>query len=337
MAVDLIASDGTAVSAHGSVAEKLLSSGMNPNVLRTNAVLRKDEWEQLDSAVVNIARERLNAVSDLVTRGLVYNVANGMGTTIVQHETVSEMTRARVTMDGVTRGENDRVTFNLVSTPLPIIHHDFQISARVLAASRQGGSPLDTTQVEEATRQVAETTENMLLNGVDSEDSQILGFGSSAATIRGYTDSPNKNDYTISATWTAAGTTGATIVADVLAMISAAQVDRMFGPYIIYIPSNYWVKLQDDYKANSDKTTLSRIKEIAGIDDVKPADKLADSNVLLVQMTKSNVDMVIGMQPTTVQWEAQGGMMSMFKVMSIMVPRIKSDHDDRSGVVLGKV
>ena len=32
MALDLITSDGTAVSAHGSVAEKLLSTGMNPAV-----------------------------------------------------------------------------------------------------------------------------------------------------------------------------------------------------------------------------------------------------------------------------------------------------------------
>ena len=118
------------------------------------------------------------------------------------------------------------------------------------------------------------------------------------------------------------------IVADVLAMVTAAQVDRMFGPYILYVPANFWVKLQDDYKANSDKTILQRVREISGIEDVKPVDKLADSNVLLVQLTKSNVDMVIGMQPTTVQWETQGGMMMMFKVMSIMVPRIKLDHNN---------
>ena len=136
MTIDLITSDGTAVSAYGSVAEKLLASNMNPSSLRTNAVLRKDEWEQLDTAVVEVARERLNAVGDLVSRGLTYEVGNGMGTTIVQHETVSEMTRAQVTMDGVTRGENDRVTFSLVSTPLPVIHHDFQISATSL-----GGKP----------------------------------------------------------------------------------------------------------------------------------------------------------------------------------------------------
>ena len=337
MAVDLIASDGTTVSAHGSVAERLLANDMNPGALRTNAVLRKDEWEQLDAAVVEIARERLNAVGDLVSRGLTYEVGNGMGTTIVQHETVSEMTKAQITMDGVTRGENDRVTFSLVSTPLPVIHHDFQISARVLAASRQSGSPLDTTQVEEATRQVAETTEEMLLNGVSDGDSKVLGFGSSAATIFGYTDRTGRNTVSLGAEWNIAATTGEDIMADVLAMVTAAQVDRMFGPYFLYIPSNYWVKLQDDYKPNSDKTIMQRVLEISGIEGVRPADKLADSNVLLVQMTKSNVDMVIGMQPTTVQWETQGGMMMMFKVMSIMVPRIKLDHNNRSGIVHAKV
>lgn len=333
MAVELITSDGSTVSAHGGVAQRLLAADMNPNALRTNAVLRKDEWEQLDAAVVNIARERLNAVSDLMGRGLTYEVGNGMGTTIVQHETVSEMTAAQVTMDGVTRGENDKVTFNLVSTPLPVIHHDFMISARVLAASRRSGSPLDTTQVEEATRQVAETTEDLLVNGVASGDSKVLGFGTENATIYGYTDRPNRNTFAISADWDEASTTGVTIVADVLAMISAAHVDRMFGPYILYIPSNYWVKLQDDYKAESDKTIIQRVREIAGIEDVKPVDKLADDNVLLVQMTKSVVDMVVGMQPTTIQWETEGGMMMMFKVMSIMVPRIKLDHGDRSGIV----
>ena len=206
-----------------------------------------------------------------------------------------------------------------------------------MAASRQSGSPLDTTQVEEATRQVAETTEDLLVNGVESGDSKILGFGSSAATIYGYTDRPNRNMYSLGTAWSDANETGEDIIADVLAMVTAAQVDRMFGPYILYVPANFWVKLQDDYKPNSDKTILQRVREISGIEDVKPVDKLADSNVLLVQLTKSNVDMVIGMQPTTVQWETQGGMMMMFKVMSIMVPRIKLDHNNRSGIVHGTV
>jgi hypothetical protein len=39
------------------------------------------------------------------------------------------------------------------------------------------------------------------------------------------------------------------------------------------------------------------------------------------------------MQTTVVSWEGQGGMVLYFKVMAIMVPRIKLDHGARSGVV----
>ena len=331
MSVDIISAQGGTVSGHGSVAEKLIANNMDVSSLRTNAVLRKDEWEQLDTALITVARERLTAAADLMDRGLVFNIPNGMGTTIVQHETVSEMTEAQVSMDGVTKGENDRVLFSLVSTPLPIIHHDFQISARVLAASRTLGAALDTTQVEEAMRQVAETTESMVLNGYSGGD--LLGFGSSSAQIFGYTNRTDRNTFTISTDWDADSITGSDILADVLGMISAAHSDRMFGPYILYVATNYWVKLQDDFKANSDKTILNRILEIAGIEAVKPADKLSNDTVLLVQMVRSNVDMVVGMQPTTVEWESQGGMMMMFKVMSIMVPRVKLDHNGRSGIV----
>ena len=331
MTIDIISGQDGTVSGHGSVAERLIANNMDVSALRTNAVLRKDEWEQLDAALISVARERLTAAADLMDRGLVYNVPNGMGTTIVQHETVSEMTEAQVSMDGITKGENDRVTFSLVSTPLPIIHHDFQISARVLAASRTTGAPLDTTQVEEAMRQVAETTEGLVLNGYSGGD--LLGFGSSKAQLFGYTNRTGRNVYSIATDWDDSGATGASILADVLNMISAAHGDRMFGPYILYVPTNYWVALQDDFKADSDKTILNRLLEIAGIDAIKPADKLADDNVLLVQMTKSNVDMVVGMQPTTVEWESQGGMMMMFKVMSIMVPRVKLDHNGNSGIV----
>ena len=331
MTIDVISAQDGTVSGHGNVAERLIANNMDVSALRTNAVLRKDEWEQLDAALISVARERLTAAADLMDRGLVYNVPNGMGTTIVQHETVSEMTEAQVSMDGITKGENDRVTFSLVSTPLPIIHHDFQISARVLAASRTSGAPLDTTQVEEAVRQVAETTEGLVLNGYSGGD--LLGFGSSSAQLFGYTNRTGRNVYSIGTDWDDAAATGSTILADVLNMISAAHGDHMFGPYVLYVPTNYWVALQDDFKPDSDKTILNRLLDISGIEAIKPADKLADDNVLLVQMTKSNVDMVVGMQPTTVEWESQGGMMMMFKVMSIMVPRVKLDHNGNSGIV----
>lgn len=331
--VDLIlpGENGGAPTAHGGIAATLLSNGMNPSALRTNAVLRKDEWELLDRAVVEVGRERLPAVQDLFDRNLVLNVPNGMGITVVQHQEQSEFIAAEMTMDGVTRSNYDHLRFDLVSTPLPIIHRDFQLTARHLAASRNGGIPLDTSGIEEATRQVAEKIEDVLFNGQSSGD--VLGFGSSSAQIFGYTNRTNRNTVTVTAHWNDSASSGTTILADVLSAITTAQADRMYGPYMLYVPTNWWVDIFDDFKDSSDKTIIQRIRELPGIIDVKVADKLTDDNAVLVQMTRSNVDMAVGMQPTVVQWETQGGMVLNFKVMAIMTPRIKLDYGDRSGVV----
>lgn len=331
MPIDIIQGhEGGGVSAHGSVAEMLLNSNMDVSALRTHAVLRKEEWLLLDKAVLTVARERLNVVADLFSNNLTFDVPNGMGTTIIQHQTQSEMIAAEVSMDGVTRGNYDHLTYNLISTPLPITHSDFQITARHLAASRNGGVSLDVSMAEEAARQVAETLETTLLNGNTSGD--VLGFGSSSAQLFGYTNRTGRNTVTLSEVWDISTKTGEEILADVIAMINASHAARMFGPFMLYVPQAYWVQLMEDFKANSDKTVMQRIKELPDIIDVKPADKLTADNVLLVQMTKSNVDMAVGMQPTVVAWETQGGMVLNFKVMAIMVPRIKLDHGDRSGV-----
>lgn len=331
--IDFITTDGSGRISDqgGSVAQKLLVHGMNPQALRTNATLMKDEWIQLDTAVVQVARERLTGIADLMSRGLTYNLTNAMGTLVVQHQTVSEFTAAEVTMDAISRTQKDRQTFELISTPVPIVHKDFSMSVRHLQASRTSGQPLDVTMAEEASRQVAETLEGMLFNGLTTGD--VLGFGSSTAQLFGYTNRTNRNTVTLSQNWDASGKTGEEILADVLAMVTAANNDRMFGPYMLYVPSDSWVPLMDDFKANSDKTIFQRIKEIPSIIDIKPADKLTDDNIVLVQMTRSNVDLINGIQPMVVQWESEGGMMLNFKVLAVMVPRIKLDAGSRSGVV----
>jgi uncharacterized linocin/CFP29 family protein len=331
MPVDLITPQGGQLVAYGGVAERLLLNGMNVDALRTLAVLQIDEWKLIDTAVVTAARERLVAARDLIERGLTLNVPNALGITVVTHQTRSDMQPAEVSMDGVTRGNRDRLTFGTVNTPLPIIHQDFQLTARVLEASRRQGIPLDTSTAEEAARSVAERIEDMVVNGIPA--GATFGFGSESATLQGYTNKTGRNTVSLANDWDASGVDGEDILDDVLAMISAAHVDLMFGPYILYVPSNYWVGLQDDFKANSDKTILQRLREVDGITDIKVSEKLADDNVVLVQMLKSNVDIVLGMEPTTLEWPSEGGMVLNYKVMAIMVPRIKHTKDGKSGIV----
>lgn len=309
-------------SAPKSVQARLLANGLDVNAaLRTNDLLRKQEWEQLDEALVRVARARLNGIADLRTAGLTRTL-RGLGTLIDQFEQVSEFDAATQSMDVVTPPTEDTAEFNLVSVPIPITHKGFRISLRQLEASRTIGQPLDTTNVELATRQVVEVLESTLFVG----SGIIIGGGE----VFGYTNQPDRNTGTLTAAWTNAALRD--IIADVIDMIAALEADGYFGPYTLYVPQDYWSELREDYKADSERTFMERILAIAEISAVKVTDALPANNVVLVQLTRDVVDLSIGQDITTVEWENMGGLLGRWIVMAAMAPRVKSDFEGKSGV-----
>lgn len=317
---------GSAVGT-GSVAMRLLQGGMNVQALRTNEVLHQAEWEQYDTAVVDVARVRLGAIGDLISRGLSYPLANALGTTILQWEQASDMTDASISMTGLTEGERDRMQFTMKSLPIPIVHKDFKLSVRQLEASRRTKETLDTTQARVITRIVAERNEKLLFSGA----TLVSGGG----TLYGMTTFPQRNTGGLTVDWSAGASTGAQIVADILLMIGALVADNMYGPYILYVPTTYYNKMNEDYKANSDRTILERALAIPGISAIMPTPFLvggANGQVVLMQATSDVVDIVDGIQPTTVMWESSGGMEINFKVISILVPRFKADSATQCGI-----
>jgi uncharacterized linocin/CFP29 family protein len=315
------------ITATGNVAQRLVASGMNVNSLRTNDVLSKDEWVQFDETVVQIARSRLVAVGALVSMGLVYRIDNGLGTTVLEWEKVSDMSPANVSMSGVTPGDRDRMLFTLMNMPLPITHKEFQINIRNLLATRRGGSRLDTTQAALAARLVAESIEKSLYDGV--------AITSGGSTIYGLTNHPDRNTDSLTGDWSQSAQSGEDIVGDVLKMMGDLADENMYGPYELHVPRDYWNKLQADFKTNSDRTIMERLLAVEGVSAVRMSPYLtggASGEVVLFQTTSDVVDVVEGLQPTTVQWDSEGGMVANFKVMSIMVPRVKSDANSQCGV-----
>lgn len=314
---------GGGMSGSGEVAQRLLQSGFNVNSLRTLGTLRKDEWIHFDNALVEIARPNLIAANDLMSRGLSFNLPNALGSTRIEWERISDMDPAAVSMSGISESQNDRVVYDLDGMPVPIIHKDFNINIRALEASRRNGMPLDTTQVRLATRKVAEQIEGMIFNGAS-----VLGTNN---MIYGYTNAVYRNTGALTASWATA--TGAQIVADVLAMVQASINDNMNGPWVIYCSTLAFNNLSNDYKAESDKTIMQRIKEIPGILDVRPTTYLPVKQVVMVQMTSDVIDLVNGIPPTIVEWSSHGGMVMHFKVLAIMLPRVRNDQLNQSGIM----
>lgn len=336
---------------HGSVASTLMASNFDPHALRpyvgtdgrsyitanengkpktfvtnANATLRKDDWILLDEVVVKAAKQRLRAVADLRSAGLQFNVPNGMSKTVLQYENESDITSATISMDGLQQSDGDRPEYSLVNLPLPIIHKDFQFSARQVMASRNGGSPLDTTMAELAGRKVAEEAENLLL-GVSS--SYAYGGG----TIYGYTNFPSRLTKTMTVPATG---NHATTVAEILQMKTQSQDAKHYGPWFCYCSTSWDEFMDEDYlAAKGDNTLRDRIGAIEGIERPATLDFLPTKTLLLVQKTADVARMVVGMDVTTVQWETMGGMQLNFKVMAILVPQLRSDINSNTGIVHG--
>ena len=91
--------------------------------------------------------------------------------------------------------------------------------------------------------------------------------------------------------------------------------------------------LRDDFKANSDKTILERLLQIDSLTAIRSSSKLTGTNVVLVQLTSDVIDLPVGQDITTVEWDTKGGLSMHFKVMAAMAPRIKSDANSRTGLV----
>lgn len=318
--------------------QQLMDRGIYSPVFNA-ATLRKNEWIELDTAVIRATRLRLRAWADLVassSRG----GFNAMAKTTFEYQAMSDPGEAIVDMDGISEGRTDRPLFNLKSIPLPITHSDFWFSQREIAVSRNSGTPLDTTMAEAAGRRVAEMIERTVI-GIETGvtfGTQTAGPGAhtGTSTVYGYTNFPYRVTKTDLNTPT--GANPEAVMTDVLEMLETMRSNGYFGPYMLYHSTPYSRYFDDDYfrsgSTSAVRTLRERIMEIGDIQDIRRLDYLTDGyQLILIQMTAEVAQAINGMDVTTVQWETKGGMQQNFKVLCIQVPLLKAPYNGVSGIL----
>jgi hypothetical protein len=352
MAVDLIQNID-----FGDATDRLIQSGFDTGVLRpwvgrdgrhymdrvdkngkrsvvvTNApaTLTKEAWVLFDTAVVRAVTSRLKAFSDIRRNGLVFNLPNGMAHTVLQYQTVSDITPATISMDPVRRSEGDRPVLDLMNLPLPVVHKDFDFSAREIAVSRNGNVPLDTTMAELAGRKVAEEIEKLTVGNVPT------AFAYAGGAVYGYTNFPNRATKTDMNVPT--GLNGPTVLNDILALRQTLINNKHFGPYGIYFNTQWAQILDNDFNtAKGDQTFRQRLMAVEGFTDVQVLDFLPTTkwDVVIVEMNVETVRAVVGMEVQTVQWESLGGLLKHFKTMGILVCQLRPDVYGNSGIAHGR-
>ncbi len=292
--------------------------------LQVNSLLRRDEWQELDNAVVQAARQRLNGVADLQRLGLIRQLG-GIGTLVSQWNQASEVGSAAVNMTGQAAQDRDRVDYKLAGVPIPIIFKDYVIPIRQLEASRRLGNAIDTSHAFSAARVVAEALESMLFlgNTVTLNGNQIYG----------YTNHPQRNTDTAANYGGGDFGTIANIVPTILGMVAAANAAKYYGPFGLYFANAQYVQMLETYTDGSGQTALQRALQLPMIDFIKPSDFLTAAQGVMVQMTPDVIDLATAQDITNLEWTSGDGMTGNFKVMQVAAPRIKSDYSNNSGIV----
>lgn len=348
----------------------LILAGQLPPVFNATA-LRKEEWIELDTAVLRAGRYRLQLWSDLMANQP-YGGFNGMSKMILEHETMNDPGEAIVDMNGLTEGRGDQPLFQLEGLPLPITHCDFHTDARKQAISRNTGTPFDVTMGEAAGRRVAESIEKTSIGirtGITygGLSSHYGGYGRTSQ-VYGMTNFTTRLTKTNITAPTSGSWVPTTLLNEVLACLDQLKAAKMFGPYMMYTTNDWDRYLDADYfyaltsgAVAPTKTLRNRLREIEGIKDVKRLDMWfgsttnANNQVItntatygpggdvdatlkaysfaIVQMTPDVIRAVNGMDITTTQWETVGGMQINFKVMAIQVPQVRADYYGNCGIL----
>jgi hypothetical protein len=302
------------------------------------ATLRKEDWIMIDQAVVTAARPRLRFFNELRTHGLNVNLPNALGKTVWQYERQSKLGGATVSMDGLRKADANRPMYDMDQMPLPLIHEDFSFSARQIAVSRNTNMPIDTTTAGEAAMAVAEEVERLAL-GV----SPTYSFG--GGRVYGLLNYPHRLTKIFSNPWRTDGSrdsnwTPGLLQREILEARRELTERQKYGPFNLYVSPDFDEILDDDYNMGtagvaSSMTLRERLMRIDAIKNIHTCEFLPYGNLALLQMSMDTIQAVTGMDITTVQWQTEGGFEVHFKVLCMLLPRLKSDYYGNCGILHG--
>jgi uncharacterized linocin/CFP29 family protein len=320
------------VSARGGAANprfKSLARFRSLAEYRAATPLPKNTQEVIDNAVIRIGRDRLAVVDDLLSLGLTVPMPGWLGIPSLTSHKVGEAGHAQVSMvprSQRTRGERQVAQLTPYTIPIPCVWDDFSFDIRELSAAERVDYPLDTSHVEQATRNVNVAIEDMAWNG----GPQINNH-----TLPGILSSTNTQTFVGGEAWDVAGHTGEEILQDVQAMIGVLQADKFYGPYRLYITGSYDRKLNEDYKSATSGTIRERLSALGALNGIRVADYLPANTVVLLQTTRDVIDVIVGQQPTPITWEDGPGFERDWVVMACIVPRVKNNSDGNYGICVG--
>jgi len=266
-------------------------------LLRRESPLTDEEWNRLQTAVVQVASRQLIGRRFLDIYGPL-----GSGVQTVKYDRYTNATPGVIDF----HGESPSAAITTETSkyvPIPMIYKDFQINWRDLDASRRFGIPLDTSAAAGA--------------GVFcaiSEDRFIL-FGDKALGIEGLLNTKDSNSLAMR-NWDEVGAGFADVV-DALRILHEAG---HYGPYAMVLSPKRYAQLHRIYE----QTGVLEIRTVRELvtDGVFQSELLKDDEGVIVATGYANFDLALGLD-LRIAFLADENLNLRFRVFELALLRIK--------------
>ena len=292
--------------------------------VNAGGTLRHEDFLVIRDKIVEVRRRALNGITDLMGAGLSFNV--GIGEQLIGFENINEFAEAEQDMNPNSYQNNDTV-FGESYVPNPITHQSFQVKWR-----QQGFDYKRSLGMTESIRQVAERLESTLFNG---NSNIVVNFNGTDFPLYGYTNHPDRGTGTIS-DWTNPANRDV-IVDELIAQIGlmwSTQGGVANDSVVVYVANDIWTVLQSDYNSNfPSRIMLERMMDIAQVKEIKPAEKLASKQVVLVELESRTIELAVASDIISVPHTKTNPMApQVLTTYAAMVQQIKVDSNDQTGV-----
>lgn len=342
------ASTGQVVnSLPGNLIERLAAHDWDPNrALRAYTPLHRDEQILFDRVVIRTFEERLRVTRRIMELGLTVTIPNPFRVSEYEYEKEDAPGGGiQRSMSPIPRLDNEKPDYTNEKVPIYFTSGMFELDLRTLETSRNLGRPMDTTVAVRKARAIAEDIENAVINGSTPTIS-----GNQA---KGLLDAPSIQTVLTDDAWDATGATGTEILQNVIDAIDAAEGQNVYGPFDLVMTTKWFNALRADFKTNSDKTILQRLREIEVGGDmlhIYVADLVPVDTAILYPRSIENVRLLVGnvggqSSPTDDEpensvvpvslfpWDSHGGFMKHWLLTSVLVPNMRDTRPGQSGIV----
>jgi len=264
---------------------------------RDQSPLSPSQWESFDDEVVRVARRTLVGRRFIPLFGPL-----GPGAQVTPNDVFKGRNEGVVDMLGEEEGDEVQADQRRY-LPLPIIHKDFMLHWRDLAAASDIGTPLDTGAVASAASYCARAEDSLIFNG-----NATLGYPG-LLTVPGHVRAPQSN-------WGDMGNG----FRDVVAAVEQLHALGFDEPYALIVSTRQFVAMNRMFE-NTGVLEIDQIKKLmtAG---VFVSGILPEPSAVVVSTGAENLDLVVGVDMTTAYVES-AKMNHHFRVLETLVLRIK--------------